>query len=1128
MHRRSDPGRQQGRGDPGDDSRRRASAPATVSSRPEGAGRVRDLLANEIDAWLDAAAKSRTPSGTASEKTDEILKRFKLDGGSDDANPRAIGARLRLHAKAKKVGDAWLLHREPPRCATPAASAEEAPAVRAPRAADVTPADREKQIARAAVAEFLCDVPPSYNSGHALPAKPGARTLRAVLERRFSVRALNTAGIGGSTRGKEEGADAAALALLAQSRAGELTALVATTKTYVAALPWPIGQPKTVPLAQALAFWESAHSKTRGAVEFVPPGSVVVRQTELTKKEQRLDALPATKRGIASGTAVALAVHASASDVKSSFRAAPQTFLLAGAYFAEREGRLDDALLERLTGWTPCAGTLAKWTKEMGTVAQTRLLAALATVPVTVVVDGGTRNDMHFFPRLAAAKLDGVGKIKVLDCDVAGKSGADAALAVASTVVDPSFAGVSEPGAMDLSSDAAEHRVPMVGAIVSDSTASMITDVKGGLSMKSTLLEMGFICAFIPCMLHILNLLLRNPIEKTFGKPAIKMASAQQLIFIVWYAFGAHWDTYKLQYADMARDHGLEPLTEKFSEPILTRWWTLMRTATMLLDHWEGIHKFASYMFDSLQTQVKEKEIWEDIVRWTGPKSTLVRVQVAFLVAYGKDFYQPWMRYLQQKDEGQQVGGWKSKRMARAVVEMEQRLQALRAGAWRTAGPFWVEFYKNEFSQLGTADAARMKKDVEQFFDVALEVSRDHCHRWLRELLFYALGDDDAVAQPVAAAIVAALRGEDPVAAALDVAVPTMTIEGKTYNAATLFGSMLGEMDADLMRETWPVLVGSWQWKLFGGEDGFLDALDEYAHNNIVPKALGFFMGEVCDTLCTGHCVERTIGLLGELTYGTPTKSEEQLKAQMIITVDSLYDAQRDAVAQSQDAPRHANASMDAEGKDRVTGELVPRSSRFQASKASLVLVAKHVLAFAPDVETRRAANLALAERAAALRETGDRVASEGLDAVDDEDVQSSSVARARAQKGRQDAQQSKKGKGRKRKTADEVRQEPVVVPDPHAPVAPSKTVKISALKTLKARRAELELREGAEMPSGFDDMGTELQKFAIQGLDGVIMRLAAPETPAPVVRASPRALPAGVLVEGHSAWAETVRGRSR
>ena len=41
-------------------------------------------------------------------------------------------------------------------------------------------------------------------------------------------------------------------------------------------------------------------------------------------------------------------------------------------------------------------------------------------------------------------------------------------------------------------------------------------------------------------------------------------------------------------------------------------------------------------------------------------------------------------------------------------------------------------------------------------------------------------------------------------------------------------------------------------------------------------------------------------------------------------------------------------------------------------------------------------------------------------------------------------------------------------------------------------------------------------------------MRLAAPETPAPVVRASPRALPAGVLVEGHSAWAETVRGRSR
>ena len=102
----------------------------------------------------------------------------------------------------------------------------------------------------------------------------------------------------------------------------------------------------------------------------------------------------------------------------------------------------------------------------------------------------------------------------------------------------------------------------MVSAIVSDSTNSMITDVKDGLSMKSILLAHGFVCAFIPCMLHILNLLLRNPIEKTFGKPTIKMPSVQQLIFIVWYAVSPHWDTYKLQYADMARDCGLEPLTE--------------------------------------------------------------------------------------------------------------------------------------------------------------------------------------------------------------------------------------------------------------------------------------------------------------------------------------------------------------------------------------------------------------------------------------------------------------------------------------------------------------------------------------------------------------------------------------
>ena len=108
------------------------------------------------------------------------------------------------------------------------------------------------------------------------------------------------------------------------------------------------------------------------------------------------------------------------------------------------------------------------------------------------------------------------------------------------------------------------------------------------------------------------------------------------------------------------------------------------------------------------------------------------------------------------------------------------------------------------------------------------------------------------------------------------------------------------------------------------------------------------------------------------------------------------------------------------------------------------------------------------------------------------------------------------------------MRQEPVVVADPHAPVAPSKTVKISALKTLKARRAGLELQEGAEMPSGFDDMGVELQKFAIEGFGDVIMRLAAPQTAVPVVRASQRALPAGTLVEGHSAWSETMRGRNR
>lgn len=187
MHRRSDPGCRQGRGGPDDDSRWRASAPEPLSSRPEGEGRVRDLHGTQIDGWLNDAPKSRTPSGTASETAGEILKRFHADGGSREANARTIGARLRLHAKATKVDDAWLLHREPPRCTTPAASAEEAAAVRASRESDVPRDARTKQIAVAAVGEFLGDVPPSYNNGHALPAKPGASTLRAVLGRRFSV-----------------------------------------------------------------------------------------------------------------------------------------------------------------------------------------------------------------------------------------------------------------------------------------------------------------------------------------------------------------------------------------------------------------------------------------------------------------------------------------------------------------------------------------------------------------------------------------------------------------------------------------------------------------------------------------------------------------------------------------------------------------------------------------------------------------------------------------------------------------------------------------------------------------------------------------------------------------------------
>ena len=1154
--RRSASGRLEGRSgtvdNTSDAASRRRSAPAgdfAATERLEGDGSHKDLNAAAFDAWLADASKSRTPDGVDSEESKQIAARFWVSGGTSEVTPRMVTKRLQA-AKAcvaRQLGNGnWVLHRRAPRVVAqppvpPATEAEEAVA----EPGEKDPAARTTALYFAAVAEFAVDegAHASYNNGNAPSKSPRGPTVLAMFKRKFSVVLLERAGVPLDDEGQS------ALALLRRARAGELKPIIDEAKAWVAALPVPFAQPPSVPLAQCLEMSQSIHGCERGEVQVVKPGFEVVRTQQQTMVSATV---PETKRGVADELAVTLAVHASAISDLMSFRKFSLIMLLSGMYFSVRQGlELGTESIKRLVDWTPSPGTFSNWTRILGEVAKKRLRAILDQGIFTLILDGGARNSKEYLPRLAALKHGGVATVKMLDVDAAGKTGLAAADAICGSCNDCNDDGTLKPWRGAGGDGDAPGLVdgPRLSAVLTDSTSSMISDKKGGLSMKSLLLGARyFLCAFIPCMLHVLNLELKNAMEAAFGTPAIKVASAQQLIYAIHYVFSHQWDVHKLLYADFIRHRAeeqaarwgdmdvdvasLDPMLKKFSEPVLSRWWTIIKTASLALEHWDGISLFARYMFESQSPTLKKREIWQDIFSWMQPSYPRVRVDLAFVATFGMDYYNVWMRYLQQPDAQHPIGGWKARKMPRVVVEQGMRLAALLEGAWKTEAPHWKRFHDSELARLEPAERVTASKQYVVFFETALATHVDHAVRWCKELLFYGLGDEPCVARPLASAIAALLEDEEPFKAAMDVVAAMgvvaggdLVVDGKRYDPSKLFKGMLEHATAAVARETWPVLMMSWQAEMFGGTAGFIDSLRRFASNGSESEALKVFRGQICDTICQGHCVERFMGQLGRITFMCPRISDEVVAAKAMIVVNEQRRAQQSVVSSNASEPRHANASMDCEGNSRETGEPVPRSKRFVATKANIQGFAELIVGSAMSPEELQAARDAVTSGAAGLKETRRRIESDGIESVVDGDVTDNVITRALAEHRRGAENRAKTAKpGSRRKQVSAVLDQPVDVPGPGSAAPPPETVQLSKLRSKVSRQAELKPRVTparlAELD--FPAMLTELQKYVIVPGTDIIKRLAGVQAPQADATAPTR--PLAGITEGHHDFAKRLK----
>lgn len=389
-----------------------------------------------------------------------------------------------------------------------------------------------------------------------------------------------------------------------------------------------------------------------------------------------------------------------------------------------------DMTPEEIAAVLPSPTSLRNADTLMGDADAVELDRAINARVIHVSVDGANRGGDNFFKvaawfNRATERPD----VWALDSHVAGKTGEEAALAVADTL--KGFDGT-------------------VASVVADNAAAMSSTMYAALKKVYPGLD------FVGCDLHILNLMLEGPIAIAFGEPKMNEPSAVQAAYVL-FALQKDWDDFKA----MASFHfapAPNPFTARMREPIATRWWTIAEGIEYILRHHDNIINFTTLMGDGLPS-TRPRAMFVELALWC--TSNAVMAQAHFIAAYCREFWGPEMTWSQAAVASTWPPGFRAAEMPARVASRREALAGLKSG-WDS-----LQAFQPVLECLDKCDPAERKeffKRAQAFFSKAEEKLEKHSSvHWEKEMAFVAIGHSDAdTARACATKLVSGVLSKPP------------------------------------------------------------------------------------------------------------------------------------------------------------------------------------------------------------------------------------------------------------------------------------------------------------------------------------------------------------------------------
>jgi hypothetical protein len=327
-------------------------------------------------------------------------------------------------------------------------------------------------------------------------------------------------------------------------------------------------------------------------------------------------------------------------------------------------------------------------------------------------------------------------------------------------------------------------------------------------------------------------------------------------------------------------------------------------------------------------------------------------------------------------------GGWESKPgFARFVAEIK-KMEAIEADGG-------LELIENEQGQMVNPSAI-CRAQADRFFVEAKKVLVKHSARWLRELLYTALGDDAEFAVPLGRVLLAGVEAleslESPEGFATAIAeaiaevpegqrieIPAQEYDRDSrkmrdynhyYNLRELLSAVTAPLDVETCKH-WPLMAGrevkvpprtraedGWTWQAaplalalqaWVDADGDSERLTREHADVVSAFQLAWCWGYPSSTQAT----ERGIKIVAEFVRGKPTLNEKTVRQLHLVRVNFRGQERYEiALAQRALADAKSNAPLSERAEQTKRSRLVCR-----ATTATLSQYAKCVLTRIPETE---------------------------------------------------------------------------------------------------------------------------------------------------------------------------------